>query len=231
MAQVDNRGLVMTHDETLERYRRMTNAERAAVTCRMIRENWPALFHGPADVVARRFERINAENDARNRNMLRAMAVRVYGIPRATYDLDFTIGLDRTRLPGLYARFEALGYTVPEAYQRGWVDEVAGLPLVKCQFSSGGRGIDLDFFLAESRYQEEVLRRRRREQVNGVTAWLVSPEDLILLKLIAHRPRDLADVGDVLFTQGDLDQAYLRHWATELHVRERLDDVLRTASE
>jgi len=64
----------MTHDETLERYRRMTNAERAAVTCRLIRENWPALFQGPPDVVARRFERMSRENDARNRNMLEAIA-------------------------------------------------------------------------------------------------------------------------------------------------------------
>jgi hypothetical protein len=64
----------MTHAETLERYRRMTNAERAAVTCRLIRENWPALFQGPADVVGRRFDRLNRENDARNRNMLTAIA-------------------------------------------------------------------------------------------------------------------------------------------------------------
>lgn len=52
----------------------MTNAERAAISCRLIRENWPALFQGPPEVVARRFERINAENDARNRNMLKAIA-------------------------------------------------------------------------------------------------------------------------------------------------------------
>jgi len=159
------------------------------------------------------------------------LAVRVYGIPRATYDLDFTIALDRQRLPRLYERFEELGYTVPEAYRQGWIDEVAGLPQVKCRFITGERGIDLDFFLAESRYQEEVLRRRRREQVNGVIVWLVSAEDLILLKLLAHRPRDLADIADVLFIQGSLDMNYLRLWASELRVLDRLETVLRTAGE
>lgn len=64
----------MTHDETLQRYKAMTNSERAAISCRLIRENWPALFQGPPEVVARRFERINAENDERNRNMLTAIA-------------------------------------------------------------------------------------------------------------------------------------------------------------
>ncbi len=64
----------MTHDETLQRYKAMTNAERTAISCRLMRENWPALFKGPPDVVARRFERINANNDERNRNMLTAIA-------------------------------------------------------------------------------------------------------------------------------------------------------------
>ena len=64
----------MTHDETLQRYKAMTNAERAAISCQLIRENWRALLIGPKDLVDRRFERINAENDARNRNMLEAMA-------------------------------------------------------------------------------------------------------------------------------------------------------------
>ena len=30
-------------------------------------------------------------------------AVRVYALPRPTYDIDFTIILDRDRLPALYA--------------------------------------------------------------------------------------------------------------------------------
>ena len=153
------------------------------------------------------------------------IAVRVYGIPRATYDLDFTLSLPRTELPRLYDLMEAKGYTVPESYRQGWVDKVAEMPLVKCKVYLDGRGIDLDFFLAESTYQASVMQRRRREQVNGCSVWLVSPEDLILLKLIANRDRDRADIGDVLFTQGMLDRAYLEKWADELGVRDRLQEI------
>jgi hypothetical protein len=67
-------------------------------------------------------------------------------------------------------------------------------------------------------------------QLDGLTAWLVSPEDLILLKLLAARPRDLADIGDVLFTQGQLDKTYLRHWADELGVRAALEEALADAA-
>ncbi len=38
--------------------------------------------------------------------------------------------------------------------------------------------------------QQELLKRKVRVHVEGLEAWLVSPEDLILLKLIAGRPRD-----------------------------------------
>ena len=37
------------------------------------------------------------------------IAVRAYGIPRATYDLDFTLSIARERLPELYRAVEQLG--------------------------------------------------------------------------------------------------------------------------
>ena len=54
----------------------------------------------------------------------------------------------------------------------------------------------------------------------------MSPEDLILLKVLAARPRDIGDIEDVLLAQGDLDEAYMRQWAKELGVAEKLEEVL-----
>jgi predicted nucleotidyltransferase len=154
------------------------------------------------------------------------IAVRAYGIPRATYDVDFTVAIPRARLGEFYTCAEQAGYTVPEAYRTGWVEQVSGMPLVKLRTYLEGRGVDVDLFLAESAFQTELLARRRQETVDGEQLWLISPEDLILLKLVAFRPRDQADIGDVLFTQGRLDEAYLRRWAAPLGVAERLDQVL-----
>ena len=64
----------MLSRETLDAYRRMTTSQRLALTAQMIRENTPFLLHGPPEIVLRRFERIRQENDARNRNMLMAIA-------------------------------------------------------------------------------------------------------------------------------------------------------------
>lgn len=38
--------------------------------------------------------------------------------------------------------------------------------------------------------------------------------------------RDLVGVQDILFTQGQLDEAYLRHWAGPLGVAEKLEAAL-----
>lgn len=93
------------------------------------------------------------------------LAVRVYGIPRPTYDLDFTIAIDRKRLPELYQALRGLGFTLPEQYAAGWVDRVAGMPVVKARLYLEGRGIDVDVFLAESSFQQELLARRDQRNV------------------------------------------------------------------
>ena len=56
--------------------------------------------------------------------------------------------------------------------------------------------------------------------------WLISPEDLILLKLLAGRHRDRGDIADIVFTQGQLDADYMRQWADRLGVRDALENVL-----
>lgn len=159
--------------------------------------------------------------------LMGGIAVRVYGIPRPTYDVDFTAAIPRDSLPDFYDAVEQAGYTVPESYRSGYVDQIAGMPLVKFRLYLEGRGVDVDLFLAETAYQEEVLRRRRHEVINGLSAWLVTPEDLILLKLVAGRPRDRADISDIRFVQGELDEEYMRSWAGDLGVSEALEDVLR----
>lgn len=153
-------------------------------------------------------------------------AVRMYGLPRPTYDVDFTIAIERKRLPELYDTATEMGFTVPEQFVAGWVDTVAGMPLVKFRLYLIDRGIDVDVFLAESEYQQELMRRRRSHDLDRQRIWFVSPEDLILLKVVAARPRDFGDIEDVLLAQVDLDKAYMRRWAKELGVGEKLEEVL-----
>jgi len=59
--------------------------------------------------------------------------------------------------------------------------------------------------------------------------WIVTAEDLILLKLIANRPQDQIDVSDLLFVQGQLDEPYMRKWAASLEITDRLNTALSSS--
>jgi hypothetical protein len=155
------------------------------------------------------------------------LAVRVYGIPRSTQDIDITVRCDDESLLSLLRLVEDRGYTVDEIYKRGRKDSVAGMPFIKCKRYLGTHPIDLDIFLCQSRFQQSLLDRRRREVASGCEYWLVSPEDVVLLKLIAARHRDCSDAEEVLVIQSQLDEDYLRHWAKELGVLANLEQILK----
>jgi hypothetical protein len=70
------------------------------------------------------------------------------------------------------------------------------------------------------------MKRLVQHRVGNATAWFVTAEDLILLKLIAGRTRDRADIDDLLLARSELDEPYLRRWAGQLGVEAKLDEVL-----
>lgn len=150
-------------------------------------------------------------------------AVRLYGLPRPAYDIDFTIAIPREKLPELCDAVHSAGLNVPEQFANGWVDAVAGMPRVKFPLFVAQRTIDIDVFIAESEYRQAIMDRRRTHAVAGKPAWFMSPEDLILLKLIASHKRDLADMEDILLAQPDLDESYVRQWANRFGVEDRLE--------
>ncbi|MCE9529958.1 MAG: nucleotidyltransferase [Planctomycetes bacterium] len=178
----------------------------------------------PFDDFIKLFERIGVPYA-----LIGGIAVGAHGIPRPTHDLDFTISIERTRLPELFSAARELGYSVSDDYASGWVDSVAGMPLVRVRQWVIGKAIDIDLFLVESRFQESVIARRMKLDVEGRPAWVATPEDLILLKVVAGRPRDIGDIWDIVLGQGKLDDEYMRKWAVELNVLPLLEKTLAEA--
>jgi hypothetical protein len=163
--------------------------------------------------------------------LMGGFAVRVYALPRNTEDIDITVVCTDEMLQEIFRLVEVRGYEVDEVYKRGWKDRVAEMPVVKCKRYVGGRPIDVDIFPCESEFQQSVMKRRRSDDVEGREYWLVTPEDLLLFKLTARRPRDVLDVADIIFVQGQLDEAYLRLWAERLGVLDKLDQALKESRE
>lgn len=155
------------------------------------------------------------------------VAARVHSLPRPTFDVDFTASIERSALPVLAKEAELIGCTAPPSQATGWIDSVRGMPVVKYQWHTSAGSVDVDIFLAETEYQKVLLSRRQRLTLDGRESWFVTAEDLVLLKLMANRPKDRIDVSDLLFVQGQLDEAYLHEWADKLKILPLLTTVLK----
>lgn len=151
-----------------------------------------------------------------------AMAVAVWGTPRGTADLDFAVLTDPKRLDAIGEEAERQGFVI----DRQWLEWNPLQRGIQIRLKSGDLLIDV----ARPRDQHDVeaLHRRRALQVEGRNVWFVSPEDLIVMKLKAGRPRDFEDSISVLVRQkGKLDDAYIADWAWRLGVYDELAYILR----
>ena len=72
--------------------------------------------------------------------------------------------------------------------------------------------IRLDLIFSFSPYEREALLRVRHVEIDAVLVRFASPEDIVILKLVAGRPRDLEDVRHILAMQEEIDGAYIRGW-------------------
>jgi len=82
---------------------------------------------------------------------------------------------------------------------------------------SASNGVDVDISLALPGYEDELFERAAEvEAAPGVSIRLCSAEDLVILKAVAGRPLDVADIEGVVARQGkSLDASYIRRWLNE----------------
>lgn len=101
--------------------------------------------------------------------IMSGLAVRAFGVPRPTYDVDITLLVKDAQRPALLDAVEEAGYSVPDVYRSGWVDRVGQMPLIKFRLyrDAPGEGVDVDLFLAETAYQRRLLQRRVAADVEG----------------------------------------------------------------
>ncbi|MBI3269262.1 MAG: hypothetical protein HYZ53_09590 [Planctomycetes bacterium] len=137
------------------------------------------------------------------------VAAAVWGMPRETQDVDIVLCLADDRLVQVLAAFRKARYRIQEDADRtfaidGWT-----------RIWRRGRWADLH--RAVDALDNSAFARRRSVRLFDCDVPLAAPEDLVLYKLMAYRPRDLDDVERILIRQRPtLDLAYLRRWADEI---------------
>ncbi len=156
---------------------------------------------------------VRALNDANVRYMVvGGIAVIAHGYVRLTLDVDLLIQLDAANIIAALRALESLGYrpTVPvtpeqfanPALRDQWIREKE-MKVLKL-FSDSHRETSIDVFVSDPLGFNEAYKRVYRQNISEVLSVpFCSYEDLIKLKLLASRPKDLQDLDLLRKTRGE----------------------------
>jgi len=64
-------------------------------------------------------------------------------------------------------------------------------------------------------FEEEMVERGSVKTFAKLSARLPTPEDLIIMKAIAHRPKDLEDIRTIVDKNPNLDIARIEKWVKD----------------
>ena len=148
------------------------------------------------------------------------VAASLLGRPRLTRDIDAVVLLDSKR----WKKFLTVGQ------QFGFEPRIQD-PLI---FARKNRillvnhkptGIDVDISLGALPFEEEAIERAVSSEVAGVNIPLPTPEDLIIMKAVAGRPRDQVDIESLLDAHPRLDLKRVRRWVREFSVAMAMPEI------
>ncbi len=158
------------------------------------------------------------------------VAAVAYGEPRTTRDLDMVIRIDLGDLDRLVAELEKAGFYV------SGIEEVRTGQMQILQIIHQERIERADLMVAGSGEFDQIQFERRQsiEVAEEVSLYYVSPEDLVLNKLLWRRhslsDQQWRDVLGILKVQSELlEISYLREWASRLDLIEVLDQAIDQA--
>ncbi len=138
------------------------------------------------------------------------VAVSLLGTPRYTVDIDAVVLLSIEELPHL----------IQEAAAQGIFPRIAD-PITFAHKNKilllrhTASGIDIDLSLGMLPFEFEMVKRSHLIEIGAITLRLPTPEDLIIMKSVAHRPKDLMDIEAIANNHPNLDKEWIRFWVEQ----------------
>ncbi len=138
------------------------------------------------------------------------IAAGAMGEPRITADVDVDISISREDVPVFLGKAKEAGFKVIKAR---CLDSAERTGVFQINYED----FHIDFIIASTELETEAFERAKTLKLYGLKAFFPTPEDLILLKIIPGRDRDLLDAKSIVLRhKGKLDTRYLKTWATKL---------------
>jgi hypothetical protein len=134
-----------------------------------------------------------------------AQAALLYGAARLTADVDVTVDLGEHMPEELATAMERAGFQLRFS-DRDFIRRTRVLPA-----SDPATGLGLDVVLAGPGIEELFFARVEHRDIDGVDVPVASADDLVAMKILAGRPKDLDDVAAILAARAeDFDERRLR---------------------
>ncbi len=87
-------------------------------------------------------------------------------------------------------------------------------------------GIDIDVIFGALQFEREAVGAGTVTAVGSMVLRLPRVEDLMIMKAIAHRPRDLVDLEGLLLAHREVDIDRVRSWVGEFAVAATMPELL-----
>lgn len=89
-----------------------------------------------------------------------------------------------------------------------------------------GSSIDVDITFGGLPFEQSAVERGSLHSVGGVVVRLPRVEDLLIMKAVARRPKDLEDINGLLDAHPETDVAEVRAWVREFASAASMPDML-----
>jgi hypothetical protein len=147
-----------------------------------------------------------------------SIAMGLYIVPRMTRDIDFIIHLDPLNLDSFADSFKDGFYCDRDA-----IKEAIETSLKMFNIIDHASGYKADFVvLKNDAFRQEEFNRRKQIEYYGKIIYVVSPEDLLISKLIwvqdFQSPIQMEDIRN-LAEIDKLDWEYISNWVKKLNLR------------
>lgn len=150
------------------------------------------------------------------------VAASLLGRPRVTRDVDAVVLLEEKEWSTFLATGVRYGF-VPRLSNPLEFAKKARILLVRHESS----GIDVDIAFGALPFEREAISQSRWIDVGGVRLPLPTPENLIIMKAVAHRPRDLADIESILDVHSKLNLKRVRRWVRQFSDALEMSEIFK----
>lgn len=153
--------------------------------------------------------------------LIGGLAVSIRGEPRFTADVDVVIGVD---LPSAIRWLGVLQESTFRPLVSDAVELMRSVYLLPLRHTV--TNVKVDVAIGVSGFERQIIARSTKVRVSDLLVPVATAEDLILMKLLAARPRDIEDTARIEMRQrAELDWEYLLKTGNELQEALSVDIV------